>query len=109
MPGPLSSPAGSLRPPTRVPKDDDGDLLGVGAAVGALGDDGDLVAAALERDGALNVPPLGVTVTAASPLPTVTLVALVVPVTVIVREVASEPFAGEVIASSGTARVTPVA
>ena len=59
--------------------------------------------------GALKVPPLGVTVTAVSPLPIVTLVAVVVPVTVIVREPASEPLDGEVIASSGTARVTPAA
>ena len=36
--------------------------------------------------GALKVPPLGVTVTAASPLPTVTVVAVVVPVTVTVRD-----------------------
>jgi hypothetical protein len=59
--------------------------------------------------GALKAPPLGVTVTAASPLPMVTFSASVVPVTVIVRVGASEPLVGEVIASSGTVRVLPVA
>ena len=44
--------------------------------------------------GALKVPPLGVTVTVASPLPTVTLAALVVPVTVIVRAVGERAVRG---------------
>ena len=59
--------------------------------------------------GALKVPPLGVTVTAESPLPTVTLAASVVPVRVMVGASASEPLAGEVMVSAGTARVVPVA
>ena len=59
--------------------------------------------------GALKVPPVGVTVTAESPMPTVTLVASVVPVTVTVGAPASEPFAGAVMVSAGTARVAPVA